>query len=162
MTTQSNTPVKKEDGTVEVPRSSGAEVDVFLARLKTITPAGSGRGRLIFAMDATMSRQPTWDLALGQQADMFRAVKEIGGTRRPARLFPRVRRNPREQVGRRPGGACAADDPGFLSGRLYPDPQSAHPCSSRKRASGKSTPLFMSATAWRKTSMSALSKRSLG
>ena len=79
MTTQSNTPVKKEDGTVEVPRSSGAEVDVFLARLKTITPAGSGRGRLIFAMDATMSRQPTWDLALGQQADMFRAVKEIGG-----------------------------------------------------------------------------------
>jgi hypothetical protein len=30
-------------------------------------------------MDATMSRQPTWDLALGLQADMFRAVKEIGG-----------------------------------------------------------------------------------
>jgi hypothetical protein len=30
-------------------------------------------------MDATMSRQPTWDLALGIQADMFRAVKAIGG-----------------------------------------------------------------------------------
>jgi hypothetical protein len=30
-------------------------------------------------MDATMSRQPTWDLALGLQADMFHAVKEIGG-----------------------------------------------------------------------------------
>jgi hypothetical protein len=30
-------------------------------------------------MDATMSRQPTWDLALGLQADMFRAVKEVGG-----------------------------------------------------------------------------------
>ena len=39
----------------------------------------SGRGRLIFAMDATMSRQPTWDLALKLQADMFRAVKEVGG-----------------------------------------------------------------------------------
>ena len=26
-----------------------------------------------------MSRQPTWDLALGLQADMFRAVKEVGG-----------------------------------------------------------------------------------
>jgi hypothetical protein len=30
-------------------------------------------------MDATMSRQPTWDLALGLQADMFHAVKEVGG-----------------------------------------------------------------------------------
>jgi hypothetical protein len=74
-----STPVKKEDRTVEALRSSGVEVDAFIARLKTITPTGSGRGRLIFAMDATMSRQPTWDLALGQQADMFRAVKEIGG-----------------------------------------------------------------------------------
>ena len=37
------------------------------------------RGRLIFAIDATASRQPTWDLALGLQADMFRAVKEVGG-----------------------------------------------------------------------------------
>jgi len=77
--TQSNTPVKKEGGAVEAPRSSGAEVDAFLARVKTITPVGSGRGRLIFAMDATMNRQPTWDLALGLQADMFRAVKEVGG-----------------------------------------------------------------------------------
>ena len=39
----------------------------------------SWRGRLIFAMDATISRQPTWDLALGLQANMFRAVKEVGG-----------------------------------------------------------------------------------
>jgi hypothetical protein len=79
MTAQSKTPVKREGGAVEAPRSSGAEVDAFLARMKTITPVGSGRGRLIFAMDATMSRQPTWDLALGLQADMFRAVKEVGG-----------------------------------------------------------------------------------
>ncbi len=79
MTAQSKTPVKREGGAVEAPCSSGAEVDAFLARMKTITPVGSGRGRLIFAMDATMSRQPTWDLALGLQADMFRAVKEVGG-----------------------------------------------------------------------------------
>ncbi len=39
----------------------------------------AGRGRLIFAMDATMSRQPTWDMALALQADMFKAVKAIGG-----------------------------------------------------------------------------------
>ena len=29
-------------------------------------------------MDATMSRQRAWDLALGLQAEMFRAVKEVG------------------------------------------------------------------------------------
>jgi hypothetical protein len=29
-------------------------------------------------MDATMSRAPTWDMALALQSEMFRAVKEIG------------------------------------------------------------------------------------
>jgi hypothetical protein len=48
--------------------------------MKTLAPATSaGRGRLIFAMDATMSRAPTWDMALKLQGDMFRAVKEVGG-----------------------------------------------------------------------------------
>jgi hypothetical protein len=79
MAAHSKTLVKKESGAVEATLSSAAEVDTFLARVKTITPVGSGRGRLIFAMGATMSRQPTWDLALGLQADMFRAVKEVGG-----------------------------------------------------------------------------------
>ena len=52
----------------------------FLERLKTLPPQTvAGRGRLVFAMDATMSRQPTWDLALGLQADMFEAVRAIGG-----------------------------------------------------------------------------------
>jgi hypothetical protein len=79
MPAQPKTPVRKEEGFVDAPRSSGAEVDAFLARLQTIAPVSSGgRGRLIFAMDATMSRQPTWDLALGLQAEMFRAVKEVG------------------------------------------------------------------------------------
>ena len=61
--------------------SSAAEVDAFLQRVRTMAPkADAGtRGRLIFAMDATMSRQPTWDLALGLQADMFHAVKAVGG-----------------------------------------------------------------------------------
>ncbi|MGB6427870.1 MAG: VWA domain-containing protein [Methyloceanibacter sp.] len=52
---------------------------MFLTRVKSMTPAVAGQGRLIFAMDATMSRQPTWDLALELQAEMFRAVKEVGG-----------------------------------------------------------------------------------
>jgi hypothetical protein len=55
------------------------EVGDFLARLKNAPrPDASGRGRLIFAMDATMSRQPTWDMALALQADMFHAVKAVG------------------------------------------------------------------------------------
>ena len=79
MPAQTKTPAKKEESAVEAAHSSGAEVDAFLARVNTIAPVGRGRGRLIFAMDATMSRQPTWDLALGLQSDMFRAVKEVGG-----------------------------------------------------------------------------------
>lgn len=59
--------------------SSSAEVADFLARMKALAPVtGAARGRLLFAMDATMSRAPTWDMALVLQSEMFRAVKEIG------------------------------------------------------------------------------------
>jgi hypothetical protein len=37
------------------------------------------RGRLIFALDATMSRQPTWDQACHLQAEMFREAAAVGG-----------------------------------------------------------------------------------
>jgi hypothetical protein len=61
-------------------KSSSSDVDDFLARVKTLSPAtAAGRGRLVFAMDATMSRQPTWDMALALQAEMFHAVAEVGG-----------------------------------------------------------------------------------
>src|SRR4026209_1175102 len=81
MPAQQKAPVRKEYSSVDTPRSSGAEGEAFLQRLQTIAPVqpSGGRGRLIFAMDATISRQPTWDLALALQADMFRAVKEVGG-----------------------------------------------------------------------------------
>ncbi len=35
-------------------------------------------GRLVFALDATMSRQPTWDMAVRLQADMFREAASVG------------------------------------------------------------------------------------
>ena len=61
-------------------RSSAGEVADFLNKMKSLSPqAGAGNGRLIFAMDATMSRRPTWDMALGLQADMFDAVRQVGG-----------------------------------------------------------------------------------
>jgi hypothetical protein len=56
------------------------EIDAFLAKMKGASTAGSGiRGRLIFALDATASRQPTWDTACELQADMFREAAVIGG-----------------------------------------------------------------------------------
>ena len=36
-------------------------------------------GRLLFAIDATQSREPTWDLAAGLQARMFEAAAGTGG-----------------------------------------------------------------------------------
>jgi hypothetical protein len=62
------------------PASSDGDVAAFIAKMKTLVPEkGDARGRLIFAMDATMSRAPTWDMALKLQGDMFSAVKEVGG-----------------------------------------------------------------------------------
>ncbi|MGE0666341.1 MAG: hypothetical protein AB7O49_07250 [Sphingomonadales bacterium] len=56
------------------------EVDAFLRKLAmTPTPAAAGRGRLIFALDATMSRQPTWDRACHIQAEMFQEAEAVGG-----------------------------------------------------------------------------------
>jgi hypothetical protein len=40
--------------------------------------AHGGRGRLVFALDATMSRQPTWDMACALQAEMFREAAAVG------------------------------------------------------------------------------------
>ena len=69
-----------KDAQVPAPTASDTEVAGFIAKMKTLAPvAGTGRGRLIFAMDATMSRAPTWDMALKLQGDMFKAVREVGG-----------------------------------------------------------------------------------
>ena len=38
----------------------------------------AAEGRLVFALDATMSRQPTWDMACALQADMFREAAALG------------------------------------------------------------------------------------
>ncbi|MGA7488411.1 MAG: VWA domain-containing protein, partial [Xanthobacteraceae bacterium] len=63
------------------PAATRAEIDAFLAKVKSLmpAPASGGRGRLIFALDATMSRQPTWDSACHLQAEMFREAAAIGG-----------------------------------------------------------------------------------
>lgn len=56
------------------------EVDAFLEEVGRVpAPAGGGRGRLIFALDATASRQPTWDQASHLQAEMFEQTRALGG-----------------------------------------------------------------------------------
>lgn len=81
MAADKKTPVPSEDGGLPEAPSSDRDVAAFIEKMKATAPSSSEdhRGRLIFAMDATMSRQPTWDMALKLQADMFIEVKAIGG-----------------------------------------------------------------------------------
>jgi hypothetical protein len=62
-------------------RQSRSEVEAFLRQARALRPRleEGRRGRLIFALDATMSRQPTWDTACRLQAEMFREAGKIGG-----------------------------------------------------------------------------------
>ena len=66
----------------KLPASSpSAGVDAFLAdlnRAPAVRPEG-GRGRLIFALDATASREPSWDRACRIQGEMFEATTALGG-----------------------------------------------------------------------------------
>ena len=65
-----------------LPTSSvtSAEVAEFLESLKPASAARvPGRGRLIFALDATASREPTWDRACRIQGEMFEATAALGG-----------------------------------------------------------------------------------
>ena len=60
-----------------------AEVDTFLAELRqrrqTLVDKPFVRGRLIFGLDATASRQSVWDTACQLQAEMFREATAVGG-----------------------------------------------------------------------------------
>src|SRR6266446_6573745 len=57
------------------------DIAEFLDQLKSRQPAPSaaGRGRLIFALDATASCEPTWDGACRIQSEMFEATAAHGG-----------------------------------------------------------------------------------
>jgi hypothetical protein len=72
---------KERTDQTPVKASSKPEIAEFLEHVRALGPASASgaRGRLIFALDATMSRQPTWDTACALQADMFRAAAAAGG-----------------------------------------------------------------------------------
>ncbi|MEX0852486.1 MAG: vWA domain-containing protein [Bauldia sp.] len=81
MADNNRTPAQQRPAGRSAKRAKSAEIEAFLAAAGSLTPTTGpdGRGRLIFALDATMSRQPTWDTAQRLQAEMFEAAARIGG-----------------------------------------------------------------------------------
>jgi hypothetical protein len=70
------------DKSDKLPAKSGqAEIDAFLAKVAStpVARTGGSRGRLIFAMDATASREPAWDRACQIQSEMFLETETLGG-----------------------------------------------------------------------------------
>lgn len=71
---------KTDAGAPAEQKSSRSEIDAFLKTASRLAPVSEeARGRLVFALDATMSRQPTWDLACSLQSEMFDAAQSVGG-----------------------------------------------------------------------------------
>src|SRR3977135_3456567 len=63
----------------ETKPSASEDIAAFVAKARAMSPHAAGaRGRLVFALDATMSRQPTWAMACALQADMFREAASLG------------------------------------------------------------------------------------
>ena len=61
------------------PPATKTDVDTFLARAQTAKPpATRASHRVMFAMDATASREPTWDMACSLHAELFEAAQDAG------------------------------------------------------------------------------------
>lgn len=58
--------------------SSKSDVNSFLEKVASL-PKSAGEARLVFALDATASRQATWDTASQLQRDMFTCAQGLGG-----------------------------------------------------------------------------------
>jgi hypothetical protein len=67
-----------ERGKPLAPKSDGAAIDAFIQAARTVANPTAGQGRIILALDATMSRQATWDLACSLQGEMFDAAGKAG------------------------------------------------------------------------------------
>jgi hypothetical protein len=73
------TPASRAGTVPDAAASASSDIAAFVAKARAMTPGAAGaRGRLVFALDATLSRQPTWDMACALQADMFREAAAIG------------------------------------------------------------------------------------
>lgn len=79
MAKDSKPPVARKPDGKPTEVSSASEIDSFLRQARAMGAPAEGRGRLIFALDATMSRQPTWDTACRLQSEMFDETGKVGG-----------------------------------------------------------------------------------
>lgn len=71
----------RKQGTDPAPAAKRPELANFLEQVARApaSRAGANGGRLIFALDATASREPTWDQAMQLQAEMFNSARSLGG-----------------------------------------------------------------------------------
>ncbi|UYN97314.1 MAG: VWA domain-containing protein [Enhydrobacter sp.] len=60
-------------------KAGSSAVDAFVREVGRLPATRGGGGRLLFAMDATASREPTWDHACSIQGEMFVAAEGLGG-----------------------------------------------------------------------------------
>ena len=62
-------------------KSSKSAIDAFVEKVRStpVIKSGRERGRLMFAMDATGSRGPSWDRACQIQGEMFTETTALGG-----------------------------------------------------------------------------------
>ena len=71
---------KKGNKSTTLTSSSNSDIRTFIQQAKDVRKYNvkNKSGRLIFALDATASRQPTWDIACQLQGDMFEAADSVG------------------------------------------------------------------------------------
>jgi hypothetical protein len=60
-------------------RSDRTSIDAFIDKVRTLPVSAENQGRLIFALDATASREATWDQASDLQSELFLAAQDLGG-----------------------------------------------------------------------------------
>ena len=70
------------DDRIPIVQSNRAEIDTFFAKARALATATKSvpdsRPRLIFALDATASREPTWTMARELQVEMFQEAAKSG------------------------------------------------------------------------------------
>lgn len=60
-------------------KSDKQSIDQFIHQVRKLPKHRGEQGRLIFALDATASREATWDQACHLQSELFMATKDLGG-----------------------------------------------------------------------------------
>lgn len=59
--------------------SDSQAIDLFIQQVQSLPSVRTQLGRLIFALDATASREHTWDQACQLQSELFLATQPLGG-----------------------------------------------------------------------------------